>query len=72
MEAVKVSSEKRVDEHINLALVTDGLKSEREQGTIDAIVLQHLSEIYHCRHPGHINYKKHGHGSLNGKPCYYS
>ena len=36
MEAVKVSSEKRGDEHINLALVTDGLKSEREQGiTID-------------------------------------
>ena len=36
MEAVKASSEKRGDDHINLALVTDGLKSEREQGiTID-------------------------------------
>ena len=36
MEAVKASSEKRGDDHINLALVTDGLKYEREQGiTID-------------------------------------
>ena len=36
MEAVVKASERRGDEHVNLALLTDGLKAEREQGiTID-------------------------------------
>ena len=36
LEAVESSSAKRGDAHTNLALVTDGLKAEREQGiTID-------------------------------------
>ena len=35
-EAVKQSSKQRGDENVNLALLTDGLRSEREQGiTID-------------------------------------
>ena len=36
IQAVEESSKKRGDDHINLALLTDGLKAEREQGiTID-------------------------------------
>ena len=36
MEAVEESSKSRGDENVNLALLTDGLKAEREQGiTID-------------------------------------
>ncbi len=36
MEAVEQASERKGDEHLNLALLTDGLRSEREQGiTID-------------------------------------
>ena len=35
-DAIKASSEKRGEEHVNLALLTDGLRAEREQGiTID-------------------------------------
>src|SRR6478609_4618009 len=35
-EAIKASSEKRGEEYVNLALLTDGLRAEREQGiTID-------------------------------------
>ena len=35
-EAVKESSLRKGDEHVNLALLTDGLRAEREQGiTID-------------------------------------
>ena len=35
-EAIKKTSEKRGEEGVNLALLTDGLKAEREQGiTID-------------------------------------
>ena len=36
MEAIEISSKARGDEHVNLALLTDGLRAEREQGiTID-------------------------------------
>ena len=36
LEAIEESSRKRGDEHVNLALLTDGLRAEREQGiTID-------------------------------------
>ena len=35
-EAIKATSEKRGEEYVNLALLTDGLRAEREQGiTID-------------------------------------
>ena len=35
-DAIRIASEKRGEENVNLALLTDGLKSEREQGiTID-------------------------------------
>ena len=36
METIEETSEKRGEEYVNLALLTDGLKAEREQGiTID-------------------------------------
>src|ERR1700704_5993131 len=36
LEAVELSSKRRGDAHVNLALLTDGLRAEREQGiTID-------------------------------------
>jgi sulfate adenylyltransferase subunit 1 len=35
LEAVEKSSKQRGDENVNLALLTDGLRSEREQGITD-------------------------------------
>ncbi|MFC2176495.1 GTP-binding protein, partial [Bacteroidota bacterium] len=36
MEAIQAVSDRKGDEHVNLALLTDGLRAEREQGiTID-------------------------------------
>ncbi|MGH1491589.1 MAG: GTP-binding protein, partial [Acidimicrobiales bacterium] len=32
MESIEATSASRGDEHVNLALLTDGLRAEREQG----------------------------------------
>ena len=62
MEAVKVSSEKRGDEHINLALVTDGLKSEREQGITIDVAYRYFAtpkrKFIIADTPGHIQYTR--------------
>lgn len=62
MEAVKVSSQRRGDEHINLALVTDGLKSEREQGITIDVAYRYFStpkrKFIIADTPGHIQYTR--------------
>lgn len=62
MEAVKTSSERRGDENINLALVTDGLKSEREQGITIDVAYRYFStpkrKFIIADTPGHIQYTR--------------
>jgi len=61
-EAVETSSKKRGDENVNLALLTDGLKSEREQGiTIDVAYRYYATpkrKFIIADTPGHIQYTR--------------
>ncbi len=61
-EAVKRSSERRGDENINLALVTDGLKAEREQGITIDVAYRYFStpkrKFIIADTPGHIQYTR--------------
>src|SRR4051812_4773482 len=62
IEAIREASARRGEEGLNLALVTDGLKSEREQGiTIDVAYRYFSTEkrkfvIGDC--PGHVQYTR--------------
>ena len=62
LQAIEESSKKRGDERVNLALLTDGLKAEREQGiTIDVAYRYFVTPkrkfiIADC--PGHIQYTR--------------
>lgn len=62
MEAVKASSERRGDENLNLALLTDGLKSEREQGITIDVAYRYFStpkrKFIIADTPGHIQYTR--------------
>lgn len=62
MEAVRSSSERRGDENINLALLTDGLKSEREQGITIDVAYRYFStpkrKFIIADTPGHIQYTR--------------
>ncbi|MGB1247499.1 MAG: sulfate adenylyltransferase subunit CysN [Chitinophagales bacterium] len=62
IEAVKQSSERRGDENLNLALVTDGLKSEREQGITIDVAYRYFStpkrKFIIADTPGHIQYTR--------------
>ena len=44
LEAVEKSSKSRGDEHVNLALLTDGLRSEREQGITIEVAYRYLPQ----------------------------
>ena len=59
-EAIKVASEKRGEETVNLALLTDGLKSEREQGITIDVAYRYFStpkrKFIIADTPGHIQY----------------
>ena len=61
-EAIKLTSEKRGEDYINLALLTDGLKAEREQGiTIDVAYRYFatpLRKFIIADTPGHIEYTR--------------
>ncbi len=61
-EAVKRSSERRGDENINLALVTDGLKAEREQGITIDVAYRYFAtpkrKFIIADTPGHIQYTR--------------
>ena len=62
MEAVEVSSKKRGDENINLALLTDGLKAEREQGITIDVAYRYFAtprrKFIIADTPGHIQYTR--------------
>ena len=62
MEAVETSSRKRGDENINLALLTDGLKAEREQGITIDVAYRYFAtpqrKFIIADTPGHIQYTR--------------
>jgi len=61
-EAIETSSKKKGDENVNLALLTDGLKAEREQGiTIDVAYRYYATprrKFIIADTPGHIQYTR--------------
>lgn len=62
MEAMERSSELRGDEHVNLALLTDGLKAEREQGITIDVAYRYFAtpkrKFIIADTPGHIQYTR--------------
>lgn len=62
MEAMRLSSEKRGEEEVNLALLTDGLKAEREQGITIDVAYRYFStpkrKFIIADTPGHIQYTR--------------
>jgi sulfate adenylyltransferase subunit 1 len=61
-ESIKASSEKRGDDYINLALLTDGLRAEREQGITIDVAYRYFStakrKFIIADSPGHIQYTR--------------
>lgn len=61
-EAIKKTSEKRGEEGVNLALLTDGLKAEREQGITIDVAYRYFStpkrKFIIADTPGHIQYTR--------------
>jgi len=62
LEAIEAASSKRGDEYVNLALLTDGLRAEREQGITIDVAYRYFTTpkrkfiISDC--PGHIQYTR--------------
>lgn len=61
-EAIRLSSERRGDEEVNLALLTDGLKAEREQGITIDVAYRYFAtpkrKFIIADTPGHIQYTR--------------
>lgn len=61
-EAVKTSTERRGEEGVNLALLTDGLKAEREQGITIDVAYRYFAtpkrKFIIADTPGHIQYTR--------------
>lgn len=62
LEAIERSSKQRGDENVNLALLTDGLKSEREQGITIDVAYRYFAtprrKFIIADTPGHIQYTR--------------
>ena len=62
LEAIERTSRKRGDENINLALLTDGLKAEREQGITIDVAYRYFAtpkrKFIVADTPGHIQYTR--------------
>jgi len=62
MDAIEESSKKRGDENVNLALLTDGLKAEREQGITIDVAYRYFAtpkrKFIIADTPGHIQYTR--------------
>ena len=60
--AVEESSKRRGDEHVNLALLTDGLRAEREQGITIDVAYRYFAtpkrKFIIADTPGHIQYTR--------------
>lgn len=62
LEAIEKSSRERGDENVNLALLTDGLKAEREQGITIDVAYRYFAtpkrKFIIADTPGHIQYTR--------------
>ena len=62
LEAVEESSKKRGDENVNLALLTDGLRAEREQGITIDVAYRYFAtpkrKFIIADTPGHVQYTR--------------
>ena len=62
LEAIEISSKKRGDENVNLALLTDGLRAEREQGITIDVAYRYFAtpkrKFIIADTPGHIQYTR--------------
>jgi len=62
MEAIEATSASRGDEHVNLALLTDGLRAEREQGITIDVAHRYFTtprrKFIIADTPGHIQYTR--------------
>lgn len=62
LDAIEESSNRRGDEHVNLALLTDGLKAEREQGITIDVAYRYFAtpkrKFIIADTPGHIQYTR--------------
>jgi sulfate adenylyltransferase subunit 1 len=62
MEAIEESSKRRGEEGVNLALLTDGLKAEREQGITIDVAYRYFAtpkrKFIIADTPGHIQYTR--------------
>src|SRR6187401_1829411 len=62
MEAVEAASKKKGEEHVNLALLTDGLRAEREQGITIDVAYRYFAtpkrKFIVADTPGHIQYTR--------------
>ena len=61
-EAIRATSETRGEEHVNLALLTDGLRAEREQGITIDVAYRYFAtprrKFIIADTPGHIQYTR--------------
>src|SRR6218665_561815 len=61
-ESIKASSEKRGEEYVNLALLTDGLRAEREQGITIDVAYRYFAtpkrKFIIADTPGHVQYTR--------------
>ena len=71
LEAIEQSSRKRGDENVNLALLTDGLRAEREQGITIDVAYRYFAtpkrKFIIADTPDIFNTPKHGHGCVHGE-----
>jgi sulfate adenylyltransferase subunit 1 len=62
MEAIEAASKRKGEEHVNLALLTDGLRAEREQGITIDVAYRYFStpkrKFIIADTPGHIQYTR--------------
>lgn len=62
MEAIESASQKRGEDYVNLALLTDGLRAEREQGITIDVAYRYFStpkrKFIIADTPGHIQYTR--------------
>ena len=62
LEAVEISSRRRGDTYVNLALLTDGLRAEREQGITIDVAYRYFStprrKFIIADTPGHVQYTR--------------
>ncbi len=73
LEAVERTSRDRGDEYTNLALLTDGLRAEREQGITIDVAYRYFAtpqaQVHHRRHPrAHPVHPEHGDRRLHRRP----